>query len=376
MPGSNRSFALLMTCAIAASFGGTAVAAPQEGPAASLGLDPIIRGMRRMAEAFDSAKTSFYLHYTQEHHTVEPSGRLAPGEDYWSEIENARKGKLAYTHLRRKTATQKTPLDEWYVWKDDITRQRIFNDINLYNHLIPQIYTYYRYTEGLGVNALGLLEFRNRGEERMAYGAKGPGDNPLNIWLAEVLTDFEKEFRVRPRLESVGGAWCHVVEWPGKLAVWVDHAHGFLPTKYVNEEDGIIYTIQLNLEPFEARPGLWLPKRQETWAFSGAAGKEAAIPFRKEFIRLHKIEFNKLDDSFFKVPIEDEERLNVTDSVRKMQYFKYPKGTDPIENAVRATAEYQAVPRSATTWLLVNGIVMGILGFLFLVSVARERRAP
>ncbi len=362
-----------VACATAVS-ARAALPAPEDGPPALLNLDQIIQGTRVLDEAFDPSRNSFFIHYIEEHHNVDSSGNLTPNEDYWTEIENARKGKLAYTHLKRKSATNKTPYEEWYVWKNDLTQQRVFNSINIYGYLIPQAYQFFRYTENIHANAIRLLEFKNKGQEEFAYGAKGPGDDPESLWFPEILTEFRRETRIRPRLEKVGDSWCHVVEWLEGLTFWIDHEHGYLPVKMVGEDAGGIHIMVLNTKLSEARPGLWLPKRQEVQIYTRDEKTKTNLLTRKDFTRLLKIEFNHLDDSFFHLPINDQEIVNVADTVRKMQYFKYPKGKDPMDTAVAQIMD--GVESGHTrTWLLANGIVVGMIGLFYLRAVSKSTTA-
>lgn len=365
----------LAPCAVVLAAALTSPARAEEAPPATLSLDQIIAGMKTIDDAFNPAINSFFIHYIQEQHTMTAAGQPTPGEDRWIDVDNARKGALAYTRIKRKSLQHKTPYEEWYVWRDNITQQRLSEIVNIFGHLIPQNYTFFRYTDGFSANAMRLLEFNNKGEEAYAGGVKGPGVDPSRMFQPETLAENKGLFRVRPRLEKVEGTWCHVVEWPGGSTLWIDQDHGFLIVKQTQENDGLKYSTRLNKDLFEARPGLWLPRSEEVWIY--ADPKEKGGPQaveRKDFLKLVKIEFNTLDDSFFKLPIKDEEQVTITDSVRKVQYFKHPKGTDPVEAAVRGIRPQMEL-NYTRTWLLVNGLIVGVIGFLFLYLQIKKAAA-
>jgi len=79
--------------------------------------------------------------------------------------------------------------------------------------------------------------------------------------LHEALAD--NRARVLPRLESVGGAWCYVVERPGLDKWWLDSALGFAPRQREwrhSQPAGRLARYQLS-DHREVVSGVWLPWR-------------------------------------------------------------------------------------------------------------------
>lgn len=67
-------------------------------------------------------------------------------------------------------------------------------------------------------------------------------------------------FVVHPNLEQVGTAWCHVVEFPGRLKVWIDPEHGFCQRRKEVYNGGDEPIASYSFSDFrEVASGVWLP---------------------------------------------------------------------------------------------------------------------
>jgi hypothetical protein len=346
--------------------------AAQEAPPSTLGLEELIKGMKPLDEAFDSSKHSFLIHYHSTHHDVDSSGKIIANQDSWTDCEYARKGELAYVHLKRKTDDITTVAEEYYVWRDNISQMKMGHTVTVFDHLIPQMYTYYYYTNSICVNAMRLLYFRNVADQLKAFGAKGPGEDISRMFQPATMAGTRKSFHVRPRLEQVGETWCHVADWPNACTLWIDSTHGFLIRKVEHRRGERIFRTHINNDLYEAMSGVWLPRLQEMVLYappSATKGKPQAVS-KRQYTKLVKIEFDTVADSLFKLPIGNDEAINVADTVRQMSYQRVP-GEDPVEGALRRSRVRVSFYRS---WFLVgNGIALGLVGSFFLWRYHRRR---
>jgi hypothetical protein len=334
---------------------------PPDGPTRD--VNQLLQGMRSTAGHFDPRVSTFYIQCRQECEVFDQSGRPIPARSYWNEVEYARKKDMVFCHSKLKQQSDSNPNEEWNVWRDRVTAQRKLDGIQIYPNLLPQCYNRSIYTENLFMDCYQDLEFTSPSDTEFDPNIKRPSDAHFNT-LPRMVEENLAKYQLRPRLESIDGFPCHVLEWPGIDIIWLDAAHGFVARKrqFSFDPEHLAY-IWLNQDLEEYAPGLWLPKKQVTYRYTSPNEPLVDGPpkLKSRYItRLAKADFTPKGDDFFKVPIADNEKLIVADLVRHITYWKHPKGTDPIQNVLDEVST-RPPSRLWSYWLLINGIIIGLV---------------
>lgn len=344
-----------------------------EDPDAELTIDEIIEGMDTLHRAFDPAKRTYRVHFRQERESLGDDGEVRPELDATIESEYARKGKFVFAHITQTVAAQQAPIEEWVTWDDNICKHRRSDGYSIFPDVLPQAHNYFTYTDALYADCYRLIEWKTPSRIRRMGGSPSTSNVFL---LPRMISENKSKYRLHPKQGNVNGNWCHVLEWPHRDLIHVDTNHGFVVRwrKMWFRKDvpaGEIF----NRDLYEHEPGLWLPKSQEEiryYNLHSPASKLGKV-MRNSKTKLLDISFAPLPDSFFEVPAEADEQLLVNDNIRKIQYWRHPEGSDPVANAV-ADAQMIARPRrSREPWLLVNGIIVGVLTLLWLVRTSKPR---
>jgi hypothetical protein len=343
-------------------------------PGELLTIDQLIEGMRTIDNAFAPPRC-FRVQYTQHTVPFDAKGNPIPARESTLKVDYARKGDMLYCLVNRKaTSIPDLIPSELITWRDNVCTQRIRDGVNVLPYLLPQGYAYFRYTENIFADCYRLLEYRSSTDRTHPY-AKRPSDEFIHL-LPRMVLENKKHYRLRPQLEDVDGAPCHVLEWPGRDQIWIDANHGFIvryrklflaPDKPITE--------WYNRDLVEKQPGLWLPSHQETVRYAGPHEPEEwqGKPWYKSTTTPRLISFAELSDDFFKVPVHASERLLVSDAVRGMSYWKHPAGSDPVSQALE-DAHVDSTPYAKEFWWLLNGIGLELaIGGYLLWKIKRGR---
>jgi len=329
-------------------------------PAGALAGDPpkftvtqIIAGMKVSLARFNDG-SQWILHYKQRLDSRNPLPDEYSGLYPEGEIINARKGDWWYVHEKQERPFKREEPDatvqSWSCWKNGISVERIANNV----WILPEPSVHSRqsfwYTHDLFLNAPALSK---AAPLRQVFGSGGDWQ-PDWRWLPEALEEHQRQFKVRPLLDDVDGAWCHVLEWPDHDIIWVDCSRGYSVVRriyYQSPGSPLLEAEHSGLR--EVKAGVWLPSKEVTSIYNrdtepkAFAGKVKLV----ETNTLLDCRFDHVPDSLFDVPRIRQGK--VTDYVRGITYVKYPPEIDPFEEALRRTlverSNYSGVPRIA--WL-------------------------
>src|SRR5262249_21206034 len=115
----------------------------------------------------------------------------------------------------------------WSAWKDNISVKRVAGQIDISAEIDPHALEAFKYTDWLFVDTYRAL--RLGADKAKKLGVRTGSDLRKEV-LPRAIKEARGEYRVRPALEEVDGAPCHVVEKSGPTmdVIWVDAARGFV----------------------------------------------------------------------------------------------------------------------------------------------------
>jgi hypothetical protein len=337
-------------------------------PAGALAADPvkftvsqIIAGMNRFAARFNDG-SRWVLRYSQR-----LDGRNTLPDEYSGvypdeEIINACKGDWWYVYEKQERPFKRQEPDAmvqgWSCWKNGISVERIANNV----WILPEPSVHSRqlfwYTHDLFLNA--PTPSKPRSPLRRVFGS-GSNSQEDSRWLPEAVEEHGAKFKVRPLLEDVDGASCHVLEWPDHDIIWVDCNRGFVVCRrvyYQSPQSPLLEVEHSGLR--EVKPGVWLPSKEVTAIYnhdtdsSPFAGKVKLVRTNT----LIECRFENVPDSLFDVPRIRQGK--VTDYVRGITYVKYPPDSDPFEEAVRRAPIEMSNPAVSLPAWLEMGLLLAI----------------
>jgi hypothetical protein len=314
-------------------------------PAHALAADPakltvrqIIQGMKASLARFNDG-SGWVLRYRQQLDSRNPLPDEYRGFYPDGEFINAQKGGWWYVHEKQERPIQREDPDaivqSWSSWKNGISVERIANNV----WILPEPSVHSRqsfwYTHALFLNA--PAPSRAATPLRQVFGSGGDW-HPGWRWLPAWLEEHEREFRVRPLLEEVDGAWCPVVEWPNHDIIWVDCSRGYMVVRrnyYQSPGAPLLEAEHSGLH--EVKPGVWLPSKEVTTIYNRDTDPKPFTGKVKlvETNTLVDCQLGNVPDSLFDVPRIRQGK--VTDYVRGITYVKYPAEIDPFEEAIRRT---------------------------------------
>jgi hypothetical protein len=120
--------------------------------------------------------------------------------------------------------------------------------------------------------------------------------------LLDIATN--EDFReVRAEQDLCDGRWCHVLECPGYMRLWIDAGRGFvlMARETINTTNGALIERIESLDHREFRPGVWLPTRFHNLQYDHKA-KDPAARGRKtldSYLHVRQTRVNDVEDELF-----------------------------------------------------------------------------
>lgn len=348
-----------------------ATAAPAGEPA-TLSVDDLIAGMQKNVDNWMN-RHSWMVHYlhTRTAKNPVPGARVlyAPND-----LTNARKGVRLYSRERQESVILEPGAepelsgefrDAWVSWDGKISVEREAENVAILPEPGARAYQLSYFTAWLFLDVMSDMRVRS-GHLKEIFGGE---QATAGFWeaLPRSVINHKAEFRVRPELESVEGAPCHVLERPGRDIIWIDAARGFVCRKrmYYQSPGSILFQVE-NKGFEEKAPGLWIPSRQDATSYNPDQsppeyrGKVDATQSNV----LKEARFDDLPDSFFEVPMPD--RATVNDYIRGVMYEKQPPGHDPWRAAIETSKRDGSAVREPNRLEQALWVALG-LGLLLLV---------
>jgi hypothetical protein len=338
-------------------------------------VNQIIAGMKSSVARCNDG-SGWVLRYSQRLDSKNPLPDEYSGIYPDSEIINAQKGDWWYVHEKQEQPFKRDEPDaivqSWSCWKNGISVERIANNVWILPEPSVHSRQTFSYTHDLFVNV--PAPSKAAPPLRQIFGSGGDWQ-PEWRWLPEALEERQHEFKVRPLLEEVDGAPCHVLEWPDHDIIWVDCSRGYVlcrRTYYQSPGSPLLEAENSGLR--EVNPGLWLPSKEVTTIYNRDtdpktfAGKVKLV----ETNTLLDFRFENVPDSLFDVPRIRQGK--VTDYVRGITYVKYPPDVDPFEEALRRTPVERSNQSAAIRipWLeMALLFAIGLNGVILLVRLIR-----
>ena len=127
--------------------------------------------------------------------------------------------------------------------------------------------------------------------------------SPADPYVLREVASSEAYNQVRPRLESVNGRWCHVLERPGKDRLWIDVERGcalMARETHASTTGRLAQRIELGGHR-EVRPGIWFPMEMTNIRYDhDASGEEKQRRVWKNAKHdVLEVHINDVDDSVF-----------------------------------------------------------------------------
>ena len=278
---------------------------------ATLDLDAIIHGVEKSQEVWRAQK-SWMVRYTHSRERIDPP----PGTFFMygdNQVVNARKGRWAFLSEDQSPslgggADNIGGRQTWALWKEKQYTVRDHQNVTICDgdpgaeNVFFNVWLY-----PISLCRDSLSDTFDIPEE--AYR------EPAGLWMEmpRCLKTYRVDYRVRKSMEDVDGFPCHVVEWPRKDIIWIDHEHGFNIRRRRGFQPSGDIAFDFKASAFKQRvPGVWLPDRQISVAYNmDRAPKE--YRGRVSFIMvnvLREARFNDVPDNLFEVPLDKDVRIH------------------------------------------------------------------
>jgi hypothetical protein len=201
-------------------------------------------------------------------------------------------------------------------------------------------------------------------------GVKPPRPvSPADPYVLKEVASSESYTQVRPRLESVAGRWCHVLERPGKDRLWIDVERGcalMARETHAATTGRLAQRIELGGHR-EVRPGIWFPMEMTNIRYDhDASGEEKQGRVWKnakhEVLEVH---INDVDDAVFQWE-PPPGALCLPDDTLPFQ--SKPGGIEHIAAMASWVRRHHrlSTPQSATVLPMVGGAILVGLLIVFL----------
>ena len=344
---------------------------------ATLNVNDLIRGMQKLVDDWTGLKNWMVRYkHTRDNKDFPPGTRVFYPPN---EITNARRG--AWYFLKEKhellsdggdTRTNGVIREAWYSWNGKYSVERDMDHFDILPELSARSYQVFLYPSWLCLDLMADMRVRSDYLKVVFNGERVSA----GLWeaLPRSVIAHRAEFRVRPRLEVVEGAPCHVLERPGKDIIWIDAVRGFTFRRriYYQSPGSVLFQVD-NTGYVEKAPGIWIPKKQVATTYN-LDDRPEIYRGKAEVVQTNLLlesRFNDLPDSFFDVPVP--ERATVSDYIRGVTYEKQPEGIDPWAGTI-ARGRIDVAIRSphARNWLemsLFAGIGIGFMLLLYQVRL-------
>ncbi len=346
---------------------------PSRAEQATLNVDDIVRGMQKLVDTWMGQK-NWMVRYKHTRDVRDcPPGARAPYPP--NEITNARKGGwffLKEKHELLSNGPDRRPnghvREAWYSWNGTISVERDMNHFDILPELSARSYQVFLYPGWLCLDLLTDMRVRSEYLKTVFNGESVSAGQ----WesLPRSVIAHRAEFCVRPQLETIDGAPCHVLERPGKDIIWIDSARGFTCRRriYFQSPGSVLFQVD-NSDYVEKAPDIWIPGRQVVLTYNL---DDVPAPYRGkvEVVQMNILlesRFNDLPDSFFDVPVP--ERATVSDYIRGVTYEKQPEGIDPWASTISRgridVATRSPRPRNWLELSMFAGIGLGLILLLY-----------
>ena len=350
------------------------VAGARESPPS---LAEVLEGMRRLEERVRSLP-SWRVVYRQTRDIPKdiPHGFITemPPREYVF----ARRGDLDFAYVHKSPVPNEH--EEWFVWRDGVGVDRFGTSIMIRAESNVGLWDTAYYPKTLFLNIRTKREYPD--PNLRSEGDRCPYDAMMFALPGSVEKRREK-YRVRPKLETVDGIPCVVVEEPGVDVIWVAAKHGYVCLRrQVFQSTGDLLVEWRNQDLREWAPGLWLPARQTVDAYNDQTVTPPEVRGKRRITLVNAVRemsFAELPASFFTVPLSRTGETTVHDYIRGKEYTVLPGSMTPEQLVDEAllSAGLSRLPRrdvsARTLFFMVNGIVLGAL--LLVYQVRRMRRA-
>jgi protein O-mannosyl-transferase len=310
-----------------------------------LTIDQIAARMAALDASFDPSARPFEIEY--EESTEDWDSKDGKSRVVKTRVSQRRKGRKVAIHATQSKGLGESPtaVEAWYVWDGSICASRTGQAVEYSLAPLPEMAGLFGYQGVLCINTL-----KNDYIMRENIRPMGPDalEDPPDA-IPGIVAENRRHYRLRPELERVAGAWCHVLEWPDFDVMWVDTSRSFLLLRRESRVRGVLRSVLTNWEPVECRPGVWIPTRSEKVTYllpkRPGSSSEAGGVARRQRIRILDVKCDsRIGDEAFRLPIRPEETLTVQDWVRGLSYERYPVEKDPMGDASRGMRSLATAP--------------------------------
>jgi hypothetical protein len=179
------------------------------------------------------------------------------------------------------------------------------------------------------------------------------------------------DYILRSTSESVDGAKCWLIEWPGVDRIWTDPNCGFAIRRRAHTwgVDKPLRAEIWNRQLKEVKSGLWLPYSQEVELYAHLAEPKAKwgkVQSRSSY-SVQSIEFDTLTPEFFDIELPP--GTYVFDLPRKFKYVVADSATDPL---IAPIQQAQQIRQRRT--MIQTGVAVGVACVLVVAAIIVRRR--
>jgi hypothetical protein len=226
-----------------------------QGHPARLSVDQLVAGLERLDRTFDPHSAPYTLSYDSSAIYYGGGSRTVN-----KKIDLARKGEKLAVHAAETDSGRKKTSEVWLAWDGSIFAKREGATVDYFHYILPQALNHFEYNKSLFTNVIRHVKAPGAG------GGPAGGFSLEGQWeaLPQIVRENRRHYNLRPALETVDGAYCHVLEWPGFDVLWIDADHSFVPRRREFRLNGSLRSVTLNRDLQQQASGTWLPARQET----------------------------------------------------------------------------------------------------------------
>ncbi len=273
--------------------------------------------------------------YTMRCNIKHPNSNVAfAWNDVKSEVKH--KGDMDYMDVHMRDDAGKFPVDMKFSWDGSIGRWRDADKIfSLWQNYVDRQVTY---------SFFWRLFARER--EIKIYNQHCTG------WLKTVteryalpgaLVDYKSEFKLRPKLEVVDGAPCHVLERPGRDVLWIDAARGscLMRREYFREKEGVRLETVVFGSLKSLRPDFWFPTKASLDVYTTPSDPKEIrekVAYHQDF-NVESVDVKPLDDSDFKA-VQPSPGMMIYDDHTQSHFKWQPDGKTPFDQTIAESREW------------------------------------
>lgn len=314
-------------------------------------ISDIIQKLRER-ETILLSQPSIYVEFVHERQYM-PDETGLTREYHPMRIIVARKRDMLLTKAQVDSGDQ---MPSWFSWKDNIGVRRYYQALTIKAEPDTELYEHNHYHACqfldfyAGVNTIPTIH-------KMISGATSISETTRDTILPASIENTRDEWGT-PTRSTIDGVDCVVISRRGLDTIWLDPNRGYACRRREwKDNQGKMVTEWHHRDFYEYVAGLWLPRQQtRVFYFREQAPSLAGMPRLREHNRLVKASFVMLPDTFFDIPIPEENGV-VQDLIRDVNYELHPHEmstdellTRSIVKAARIRAAHQPWQPGIVSW--------------------------